>query len=328
MVEKLRPAKIDVRGMLALIEPLEAEGTLVKRSRELRGRDRELSGRARRAHRRLRGALSLSRRQERRVRLPLRWQPNTATPVTASASSSPARSARRARRRSSRSPRTPRTGSRARLPRRPVDALPERRKALYNWRRGSKVFSREYNSPMARMVKCVKLGREAEGSISPLSRRARQAHLGERLEGSLGAVAQAADDAREREPPQPRRPARASTSWSRPSATSSAPAPTSPSATSRPTSRSGSRRQGREPDGCSHENRRAPRHRRSARQATRPKPVPEREIAKSATAEPRSSGATCVTCVCTVVACMVKPTPTHAMHTVASVDDVANASPP
>ena len=35
-VEKLRPARVeDVRGMLALIEPLEAEGTLVKRSREL-----------------------------------------------------------------------------------------------------------------------------------------------------------------------------------------------------------------------------------------------------------------------------------------------------
>jgi len=35
-VEKLRPARIeDVRGMLALIEPLETEGTLVKRSREL-----------------------------------------------------------------------------------------------------------------------------------------------------------------------------------------------------------------------------------------------------------------------------------------------------
>jgi amino-acid N-acetyltransferase len=35
-VEKLRPAKIeDVRGMLPLIEPLEADGTLVKRSREL-----------------------------------------------------------------------------------------------------------------------------------------------------------------------------------------------------------------------------------------------------------------------------------------------------
>src|SRR3954467_2167225 len=35
-VERLRPAKVeDVRGMLALIEPLEAEGTLVKRSREL-----------------------------------------------------------------------------------------------------------------------------------------------------------------------------------------------------------------------------------------------------------------------------------------------------
>ena len=35
-VEKLRPARIeDVRGMLELIEPLEADGTLVKRSREL-----------------------------------------------------------------------------------------------------------------------------------------------------------------------------------------------------------------------------------------------------------------------------------------------------
>jgi amino-acid N-acetyltransferase len=35
-VEKLRPARVeDVRGMLALIEPLEVEGTLVKRSREL-----------------------------------------------------------------------------------------------------------------------------------------------------------------------------------------------------------------------------------------------------------------------------------------------------
>jgi amino-acid N-acetyltransferase len=35
-VEKLRPARIeDVRGMLTLIEPMEADGTLVKRSREL-----------------------------------------------------------------------------------------------------------------------------------------------------------------------------------------------------------------------------------------------------------------------------------------------------
>jgi amino-acid N-acetyltransferase len=35
-VEMLRPARIeDVRGMLAVIEPLEADGTLVKRSREL-----------------------------------------------------------------------------------------------------------------------------------------------------------------------------------------------------------------------------------------------------------------------------------------------------
>jgi amino-acid N-acetyltransferase len=35
-VEKLRPARIDdVQGILALIEPLEADGTLVKRSREL-----------------------------------------------------------------------------------------------------------------------------------------------------------------------------------------------------------------------------------------------------------------------------------------------------
>jgi amino-acid N-acetyltransferase len=35
-VEKLRAARIeDVRGMLALIEPLEADGTLVKRNRDL-----------------------------------------------------------------------------------------------------------------------------------------------------------------------------------------------------------------------------------------------------------------------------------------------------
>jgi amino-acid N-acetyltransferase len=35
-MERLRAARIeDVRGMLALIEPLEADGTLVKRSREL-----------------------------------------------------------------------------------------------------------------------------------------------------------------------------------------------------------------------------------------------------------------------------------------------------
>jgi amino-acid N-acetyltransferase len=35
-LEKMRPARVeDVRGMLALIEPLEADGTLVKRSREL-----------------------------------------------------------------------------------------------------------------------------------------------------------------------------------------------------------------------------------------------------------------------------------------------------
>src|SRR5207237_5753041 len=35
-LEKLRPARIeDVGGMIALIEPLEADGTLVKRSREL-----------------------------------------------------------------------------------------------------------------------------------------------------------------------------------------------------------------------------------------------------------------------------------------------------
>jgi amino-acid N-acetyltransferase len=40
-VEKLRPAKIeDVRGILALIEPMEADGTLVKRSRRWRRRAR------------------------------------------------------------------------------------------------------------------------------------------------------------------------------------------------------------------------------------------------------------------------------------------------
>ena len=39
-VQKLRPAKIeDVGGILALIEPLEADGTLVKRNREMLERE-------------------------------------------------------------------------------------------------------------------------------------------------------------------------------------------------------------------------------------------------------------------------------------------------
>ena len=142
-VEKLRPAKIDdVRGMLALIEPLEADGTLVKRSRELlEAGDRQLSGGgARRAHRRLRGALSLSRRQERRVRLPRRGSRiprrrlrRAAAQGLRGARETPAASLRPHHARGALVPR-------AGLPRRPVDALPEKRKALYNWRRGSKVF--------------------------------------------------------------------------------------------------------------------------------------------------------------------------------------------
>jgi len=60
-VERLRSARVeDVRGILALIEPLETDGTLVKRSRELLEAEigNFLCG-ARRRHRRLRRAVSV-----------------------------------------------------------------------------------------------------------------------------------------------------------------------------------------------------------------------------------------------------------------------------
>ena len=51
--------------------------------------------------------------------------------------------------------------------------------------------NRRHRAAMARMVNCIKLGREAEGlDFPPYPGRARQAHLRERLEGGVGAVAQ------------------------------------------------------------------------------------------------------------------------------------------
>ena len=112
--------------------------------RAARGRDRQLpGGRARRRHRRLRRALPVPGRQERRVRLPRGGAGLSRRRLRRAACSRPARSAPRACGcgACSRSPRTPRTGSssRASAPR-DVDALPAQRQALYNWRRGSKVF--------------------------------------------------------------------------------------------------------------------------------------------------------------------------------------------
>jgi len=49
---------------------------------------------------------------------------------------------------------------------------------------------------MARMVKCVKLGREEEGlNFPPLRRRARQAHLGKRCRRKPGKIVQAQQNA-------------------------------------------------------------------------------------------------------------------------------------
>ena len=140
----------------------------------------------------------------------------------------------------SRSPRTPRTGSSSRAsapatwPRCPRSARRSttggaaRRcsSSAYNFADGSNGEVREARP------------RGRGPGIPALPRRARQAHLGERLQGSLGAVAQAADHAGEREPAQPRRPQGAQV----PDGADRAAflrrgAPTSPRATSRRTQR-------------------------------------------------------------------------------------------
>ena len=62
---------------------------------------------------------------------------------------------------------------------------------------------------MARTVQCVYLKREAEGlDFAPYPGRARQAHLRLGQQGGLGGLDEAPDDARQRESPQSRRPAR------------------------------------------------------------------------------------------------------------------------
>ena len=116
-----------------------------------------------------------------------------------------------------------------------VAALPGERQALYNWKRGSKVFlKRIYNSLMARTVKCVKLGREAEGLDFPPY----PGELGKRIWENVSKEAWAQWLKQQTMLVNENRlnladPRRASTSWSRSSGTSSAKAPTWPRGTSR-----------------------------------------------------------------------------------------------
>ena len=200
--------------MLALIEPLEADGTLVKRSRELleaeignflvvehdgvivgcaalypfpEDKSAEFAC--------LAVAAGLPRRGLRRAAAQgLRG----AREVAQAAAPVRAHDARRA------------LVSRAGLPRRRRPRrCPSSARRCITGGAARRYFSNAYNSGMARMVKCVKLGREAEGmEFPPYPGAARQAHLRERLQGSLGAVAEAPDHAGEREPAEPRRPAR------------------------------------------------------------------------------------------------------------------------
>ena len=194
--------------MLALIEPLEAEGTLVKRSRELLAEINFLvAGDASSAARRF-------------IPFPTTRAPSSLCPAVAAEYRDAGYGERLLKSCEERAKSPPAQDLRAHHARRAWFLEQGFRAArsmrcLSGARRsttgaaGSKVFSREYISLMARMVKCRSSAARPKGSISPLSRRARQAPLGERLEGSLGPVAQAADHAGEREPPQPRRPARA-----------------------------------------------------------------------------------------------------------------------
>jgi len=144
-VEKLRPARIeDVRGMLALIEPLEAEGTLVKRSRELL--EAEIGNFLVVEHdARIVGCAAL-------YPFPDDKSAEFACLAVADAYRDAGYGERllKACEERAKSLRLRKLfaltthaahwfleqGFRAA----PVDALPERRKALYNWRRGSKIF--------------------------------------------------------------------------------------------------------------------------------------------------------------------------------------------
>src|SRR5687768_622511 len=149
-VEKLRPARVeDVRGMLALIEPLEAEGTLVKRSRELI--EAEIGNFLVVEHdARIVGCAAL-----------YPFPDDKSAEFACLAVATEYRDAGYGERllkaceERAKSLKLRRLfaltthaahwfleqGFRAAA----VDALPEHRKALYNWRRGSKVFSKEYN---------------------------------------------------------------------------------------------------------------------------------------------------------------------------------------
>ena len=147
-VQSLREARIDdIGGILQLIEPLEAEGLLVKRSRDLLEMEIERFCRARtRPHgHRLRRALSVSRGQGRGARLPCGASgiPQCRRGRTPARWKSRRGRAARDSRRCSCSPRAPNTGSsNAVLPRRARRRCPAIRRALYNYQRRSVVLTK------------------------------------------------------------------------------------------------------------------------------------------------------------------------------------------
>ena len=92
--------------------------------------------------------------------------------------------------------------------------LPRQKQALYNYQRKSQVYRKDLNSLQGArhgahgpLRQARPRGRRARFAAVP--GRARQAHLRERVEGSVAGVAQAPDDARQRESPVARRCARA-----------------------------------------------------------------------------------------------------------------------
>ena len=170
-VERLRPAKIDdVGGILALIEPLEADGTLVKRNRE-------------RLEQEIANFEVIEHDGSILACAALYPYPDDKSAELACLAVSPEYRdagygerllvACEARAKVLKIRRVFALTTRAQhwflaqgFKEAGVAVLPEKRQALYNWKRGSKIFlTRLYL--MARMVKCVKVGREAEGLDRP-----------------------------------------------------------------------------------------------------------------------------------------------------------------
>ncbi len=144
-VERLRPAKIDdVGGILALIEPLEAEGTLVKRSRELL--EREIGNFEVIEHDGvIVGCAALypfpGSRSGELACLAVASEYRDAGYGERLLQACEARArAHKLRRLFALTTRAAHWFVTRGFEEAPVAALPERRKALYNWKRGSKVF--------------------------------------------------------------------------------------------------------------------------------------------------------------------------------------------